>query len=73
MLLMKAMVTAKSTDPKVIRNSLLNIENYELIQGVYAFKDSRGNGLRSLPLLIYLNRRQIPLNDQYRPDPRTLP
>jgi branched-chain amino acid transport system substrate-binding protein len=73
MLLMKAMVAAKSTDPKVIRNSLGNIENYELIQGVYAFKDSRGNGLRSLPLLIYLNRRQIPLNDQYRPDPRTLP
>ena len=73
MLLVKAMLTAKSTDRKVIRNTLSHIENFELLQGLYTFKGSHGDGLRSLPLLIYLNRHQIPLNDQYRADPRTLP
>ena len=72
MLLVKAMLAAKSTDRKMIRDTLSNIENYELIQGLYTFKGSNGDGLRSLPILIYLNGQQIPLNDQYRPDPRTL-
>ncbi len=71
MLLVKAMLTAKFIDRKAIRDSLSNIANYELIQGLYTFKGSHGDGLRSLPILIYLNRQQIPLNDQYRPDPRT--
>ena len=72
MLLVKAMLAAKSMDRKMIRDTLCKIENYELIQGLYTFKGSNGDGLRSLPILIYLNGQQIPLNDEYRPDPRTL-
>jgi branched-chain amino acid transport system substrate-binding protein len=72
MLLVKAMLTAKFIDRKAIRDGLSNIASYELIQGLYTFKGSHGDGLRSLPILIYLNRQQIPLNDQYHPDPRTL-
>lgn len=72
MLLVKAMRAGKFTDRKGIRDTLAKLENYELVQGFYTFKGSHGNGLRSLPLLIYLNQRQILLHEQYRPDPRTL-
>jgi len=72
MLLAKAMQNLTFKDQRRVRDSLANIENYELTQGSYSFKASRGDGLRSLPLLTYLNQRLILLHDQYHPDPRTL-
>jgi len=72
MLLAKALQGLTFKDRRALRDSLLNIENYELTQGSYSFKSSRGDGLRSLPLLTYLNQRLILLHDQYSPDPRTL-
>ncbi|MDH7499788.1 MAG: ABC transporter substrate-binding protein [candidate division NC10 bacterium] len=72
MLLAKALQSPIFKDRKAVRDSLANIENYELTQGRYSFKSSHGEGLSSLPLLTYLNQRLILLRDQYHPDPRTL-
>ena len=72
MLVVKAIQDAKSLNRKLIVEALSNIKDYELTQGLYTFKASHGNGLSSLPLLIYLHQRPTLLHDQYRPDPRTL-
>ncbi|MBM3303328.1 MAG: ABC transporter substrate-binding protein, partial [Deltaproteobacteria bacterium] len=72
MLLAKAFQSPLFKDRRAVRDSLANIENYELTQGPYSFKSSHGEGLKSLPLLTYLNQRLILLRDQYHPHPRTL-
>jgi branched-chain amino acid transport system substrate-binding protein len=72
MLLTKALQGLTFRDRKAIRDSLFHIENCELTQGLYSFRSSPDDGLKSLPLATYLNQRLILMRDQYRPDPRTL-